>query len=182
MQDRELCVRANQLGNMYRKEKLRFLRPQRNSAKLAVEVKRPFSTAELDALKKAVCIMHMHGVTNYQQFIKSQVVGLRFVNDGKGIFPAITQLCTDAAETRLLNYLQSVLDENGDVVEVEVTDEEKKIPLNSNIKYLSARDRIKTGEASREDCVYVMQLQGARRGRVESYVTDYLKKLNESES
>lgn len=179
VQAEELLVKANQLGKAYRVARSKW--HSGHGRKMSVARNCAFAASELSALKKAVVIMQANEVSNYQTFIKAQVAGLRFCNGGKGVFPKIQQLATDTAEHRLLEYLKSEKDENGDVIDVDVSADERATPLTENMKYMSLRDLILEGKATRSEALYVMTLQVHRTGKVKPYVTEYLDQLNQVE-
>lgn len=138
-------------------------------------------TSELRALKRAVHIMQSCGVSNFQTYIKAQVVGLKFCNAGKGIFPNISHLISDGAELRLLTYLKAEKDDDGNPLDIEITAEERNTPLTGNLKYMALRDAVMNGKATRAEALYVMTLQVHRTGAVKQYVTDYIEQLNKAE-
>ena len=50
-----------------------------------------------------LCVNHE---VSFDDFIHSQIDGLKFINGGKGLFPRPCNLSTERAETRLLDYLR----------------------------------------------------------------------------
>lgn len=177
-QARELLIKANQLGKAYRVARSKWHGGQGRRVPVARNC--PFSSSDLQHLKRAVLIMQACAVTNYQLYIKAQIEGLRFVktNGGSGVFPGIAALATDGAELRLLTYLKAEKDDNGDVVDLDISAEERNTPLTENGKYMTLRDKVLTGEATRLEAVYVMTLQVHRTGKVKPYVTEYMERLN----
>ncbi len=175
----ELLVKANQLGKAYRVQRSKFHAGRGRKPPKVRDC--AFSASELQALKRAVLIMQANHVTNYQTYIKSQIAGLRFCNGGKGVFPKIPQLSTDTAENRLLEYLKAEKDDDGEIIEVNVSAEERATPLTENMKYMEFRDLILMKKATRSEALYVMNLQVHRTGKVKPYVTEYLEQMNTAE-
>lgn len=166
-QSNSLYKKAEIFAKSYAKAKAKFYHTKQVKAVSIGEVK-------FKHFVGAVKICKRHDVKNYDVFIRAQIEGLKFTNGGKGVFPRIPQLDTEAAETRLLEYLSSVKDEKGEVVAVRISQEERNTPLNDNQRYLSRRERVKNGTASLSEAVYVKELQMIRRKRVENYVTEFL--------
>lgn len=168
---KELIAKARQLGLVYRKLHAKHYRRK-------IEPNTAFTEKELNHLCAAVKIMRRVGCSSYKQFINAQIEGLKFVNGGKGVFPLAAHLSTFAAETRMLENMNAVKNEQGDVVKVSITDQDKRAPLMENMRYLTKRERIKDGTASREDAVFVCELQLIKKGKVDQYILDFLDQLN----
>lgn len=120
---------------------------------------------------KAVDIMERTDV-KIKVFMKAQIEGLKFVGGGQGTFPKVNQLSTDGAEQRVLEYLRTKNMES-----VELTDEERKTDLLKNKKYKRLHNRVKNGDASLIEALYVRECQLARRGETQGLVEDYIKQL-----
>lgn len=165
-----IYLKASQLSKAYAALKKASFRIE---SSLEVQIGNP----KFKHFMGAVEIMEKHNVNNYQTFLQAQVEGMRYLNGGKGLFPKVTQLDTEAAETRLLEYLTATKDDEGKVIKIALTEEDKKTPLSSNLRYLAKRDRVRNGTAKIEEAVYVKECQLQRRGRVDSYVTEFLNAL-----
>jgi len=122
---------------------------------------------------KAVEIVDRHGVT-YKRFLKAQVRGLNFVDNGKGIFPRINQVSTEQAEQRLLEYMRAGSD---DEQAVNISPKERNTKLNENRRYVVCARKVKDGIASIQETTYVQALQRVRMNKVKDYVKKHLKKL-----
>lgn len=125
----------------------------------------------------AVKLCKAHSVT-YKKFLKAQIIGLKFLNNGKGAFPKPSHLATDQAETRLLEYKeQGVTGSDDEIVQVLISVEEKKIPLTRNTRYQGRLCKVRDGVAGLKEAIYVRELQMIKRGKVTSEVEKYIERL-----
>lgn len=130
-----------------------------------------------DCMKKAVEIYTQHNVSP-SKFLKSQLEGLQFANFGSGTFPKPNQLCTEQAETRLLDYLKrdSIVESD-----IEIGVKEKLTPLSQNDKYKNVMKKIDLGTATLSEALYAEKCQLARRDKVSLEVEAYLEVMRENE-
>jgi len=166
----DLKIAASQLAKAYAKEKKAYYRSRAVKEILPGE-------KDFKHFIKAAELIQTHGVT-YRKFLKAQVEGLGFANDGKGIFPKPNQLHTEQAETRLLEYLRTgVTNTNDDVVRVNISMEDKKTPLSKNTLYQGRLHKVRDGVAKLKEAVYVRELQLLRRKKVSPEVEEYIATL-----
>jgi len=164
---KELSIKTVQLSKAYATEKkAHFKRPgkiQRITSK----------DREFKHLKKAIPIIERHKVT-YKKYIKAQVWGLKWTNDGKGQFPTPSMLGTEAAETRLMEFIK-----DGNSVQYKLTSKkERETPLTDNHTYQAYAKKVKDQIATLDETLYVQELQLARKGLVRDWVKDHLKKVS----
>lgn len=157
--------KAKQFGRVFAKFKSAFYKNKKITDASVL------TSNNLKHFIKAVELCERHKVT-YKKFMESQVDGLKDVSNGRH-FPYVTQLHTDAAESRLLAYISK--GSLGNLVEL--TYEDKQTPLDQNMKYLTRRERVKAKEASLVETQYVAELQKLRLGEVKGYVKKHLKKV-----
>lgn len=160
--DAKKIKKANQLSKKYTVMKKKFFKSR-------VMKKISPNTKDFEHIIKAVDIINRHEVT-IKTFLKAQVSGLSFIG-AKGIFPKVPQLSTDAAETRLLEYLK---EKN---MEVELTDKEMQTELQRNRKYMKFHEKIEEETATLFEATYVKECQLARRDEVQTMVEKYIKKM-----
>ena len=120
----------------------------------------------------AVEIMNNHDA-KFKLFMKAQIEGLKFVGEGKGIFPKINQLDTIQAEERLLKYI----DESPNRFNFIVEDWEKDLSLTQNEKFKEAHDMVLAEVADLETARYVRKLMMLRLKKVDPEIITYIKKL-----
>lgn len=132
----------------------------------------------------ALDIMKNAGTTDISLFIKAQINGLKFVNDGKGTFPKPNQLATDNALTRLLEF-NSVTGSDGDKQEKPEKywyfDEkiDGEVALSNNAKYQEAIEKIKNKTASINAALYAKKCYSRRReGKSYFLIEDYLREIS----
>ena len=164
-------LKAKQLALAYAKLKKEVFR-----TKSVIEIAK--GNPKFQHFLKAVDIMDQHGCSNFKTYLLSQIDGLKGINGGKGVFPSPGQLDTEAAETRLLQYLAETRDDSGATINVQLSDEDKNTPLTGNLRYLARRDRVKNGTAKLEEAVYVKLCQLHRRGTVDDYVIEFLNEIS----
>lgn len=129
------------------------------------------SSADFQHFLKAVDIINRNETT-IKKFLKAQVSGLSFVNGGIGVFPKSNQLSTDNAEQRLLDYRKTI-----EMESVELTKHERRTELQSNKKYVKLHKRLKNGEATLLEALYVQECQLARTDQAQDMVVDYIKNM-----
>ncbi len=166
--DRE--VRAGQLVRAYREAKRKHYK-----RKVVQEISA--TDAVFKFFLKAIDIIDRHDVP-YKTYLQAQVLGLKFLNNGRGKFPEPSMLATDGAETRLLEYLSSDRSVTGEELEVAVSSEERNTPLSENSRYRAGRQKIKDRLATLHEALYVRTLQQLRRGEVDADVEKYIARLS----
>lgn len=165
-------IAAQQLAKAYAKAKKSYYRSR------AVKEIQP-GQKDFKHFVEAARLCQLHGVT-YRKFLKSQVEGLKFLNDGKGTFPKPNHLSTEQAETRLLEYLrEGVTGKDDEVVKVSLSAEEKKMPLSKNTRYKGRLYKVRDGVATLKEAVYVRELQLLKRSKVNDEVEEYIAKLTQ---
>lgn len=166
----ELFTNALQLSKAYASEKRKFYK-----SKYVKEISP--KDKSFQHFIEAARMCKQHNVT-YKRFLKAQVKGLHFVENGRGIFPRPNQISTELAETRLLDYLRSTItDSSGDDIKVNLSGKDSKTPLSQNHRYLACIQRIKDGVSTLKETGYVRELQLVRRGKVQPWVVERLEKL-----
>lgn len=134
--------------------------------------------------EEAIEIMNQAGVTNISQFIKAQIDGLKFVNDGQGVFPKPSQLASENALTRLFEFNSSIKkdEKNEKPARYWYFDEkiDGDISLNNNTKYQEAIKKIKNGTADLNATLYAKKCYSRRRdGKTYFLIEDHLAKISE---
>jgi len=167
-QDDKVTRKAKCLAVSYKKAK--GFHYNSKSLKLITE-----GTIDFNNLKKAAKICIQHKVKT-KKFIKAQIAGLKFLKHGQGIFPSPNQLCTEKAETRLLDYLEDEKLSNSDIP---ITDYEKETSLKYNQTYQNLLKKLKNAEATIFEANYVASCQMVRRKEVSIEVKAYLVVLKE---
>ncbi len=131
----------------------------------------------------AVKIMDEHNVKG-PQYIQSQVDGLSFINDGRGIFPKPNQMASDGAEDRLIEFLdrRGEIDHgelgltNGDTA-LRITDADKKTGLKDNAQYMKLLAKLRSGNTTMEEAMYLKKVRRVRKGSAGPEITEYIKNL-----
>lgn len=169
MDTKELQTKAVQLCKAYSKEKkAHFHHP---GAVKEINIR----DRTFQHFKKAVPIIERHKVT-YKKFIRAQIFGLKWTNNGKGQFPTPAMLSTESAETRLMEYMKETV-RDGKLVQVNITKEERNLPLTKNHTYMASAKKVKDGIATLDETLYVQELQLIRKGQVRDWVKSHLEKL-----
>ena len=163
----ETRINAKQLVRAYTETKRKFFH---SKAVNSVSTNSP----DFKYFMEAVKIVNRHGVT-YKKFLKAQIQGLSFISDGRGAFPKPSQLSTEAAEVRLLEYIRK--HDETTVPVIKISNEERETHLMQNSKYLLSYDKIKDKTATQAEAVYVQELQQIRVGKVAKSVRKYLKRF-----
>lgn len=160
-------VRVHNFSKKYNLEKQKFF----GSGKLADT----FTINELEHFQGAVKIIDEHQVSAHVYMV-AQVEGLKFANGGKGTFPRITQIDTKGAEERLLQYLRNK--QGGvDPLDLKVTEEDMKVPLKRNQRFMDCYEKIKNGTATLNQALYVRDCMRAKKVNVKEFVKDYIRDL-----
>lgn len=101
-------------------------------------------------------------------YIRAQVDGLTFINK----FPTPSQLVTDGAEQRLLEYVKK---ENVRNEKLPFCDKDQNTSLKDNKRYMELADKYKRGDITRPEAVYLAKCQKARKGKVNSSLREFLR-------
>lgn len=163
----EIKIKALQLSKAYSKEKKAYYHAGAVNEIL-------LSDNAFKYFVKAIPIIERHNVT-YRKFIRSQIYGLRWTNNGKGQFPQPSMLATEQAETRLMGYLQDVTENHrGKPVIINLTKDEQNMPLTKNHTYMACAKKVKDRIANLDETLYVQELQLVRKGEVKDWVKLHL--------
>lgn len=166
--DYDVRVWAKQFARAYGVAKQKYYR----SKNVFVEVS-PRSK-DYGHILRAVKICKTHKVT-YKKFLQAQLDGLKFINNGRGIFPPLSNLSTDSAENRLLEFIS-----NGSTsVDIKLSDEDKHLPLAKNLKYQTAIFKIGDNRASLKEAKYAAEVQRFKRGKVSEKIEKYIESFDE---
>jgi len=164
--DSEIEVLASQLARAYVKIKSKYY--------LKKKIKKILpSQRQFQYFIKAAEIYKTHRVKNFSTFFNAQIKGLKWIQNGQGVFPRPMHLGSQGAEDRLLEYLDSKKKKK----HVIVTEKEKQTNLHDNEIYFVRCFKVKDGIADLNETLYVKELQEIRLGRVKDYVKRHLKKL-----
>lgn len=140
----------------------------------ATEIKR--GSQPYKAFVKALDIIDTNEVTQ-DQFMKAQIKGLSFV----GVFPKPSQLCTEEAETRLLNTLV-VKDPKKESRVIKLSPDDYNLPLSKNNKFQGVYARvIKKEKVSIDELVYCRDVIIARGKKVPDTINLLIEKSREQE-
>lgn len=132
--------------------------------------------------KEAIKTMNNTDVKNVSTFIKAQIEGLKFVNNGQGTFPKPNQLATDGALTRLLEYTSSTKKDEKEIKPDrywffdEKTDGD--LTLSENLKYQEAIKKIKEKTAALNVALYAKKCYSKRRSGSYSLIEEYIKDIS----
>lgn len=140
----------------------------------------------LNEFKKAILIMREYQIKDCFKFIDMQKEGLKFVNDGKGVFPKPNQLSTTNAISRILEFDATNLDksENKKIDKPKQywffkEDIDGELGLNTNEKYNEALELIKEKRASMDCALYAKKCFASRRdGKTYKPIEDYIKTIS----
>lgn len=168
-------TKALQLSRSYRKHKAKFHGIPIGKMKLIS----PDSPKFKHFIEAAEMIQGL-GLKNLNHFFQAQIEGLSFVNNGKGRFPEVNQLATEASQTRVLNWMQDngmLKGKRKETIKVVLSRDDMELPLADNPKYMHNRGLVKEGLADKKQTKYVMEVQQYHNGKVHDYVKDYWEKL-----
>jgi hypothetical protein len=116
---------------------------------------------------------------NPKQYIKAQIRGLSFVDNGRGQFPKPSQLVGDNAMNRALDYLRET-SVNED--EIELASWETYRALEDNTKYQTILKRIEKQTATLSEAYYVKKLQEHWNSKASMEVEVYIELMEEDVS
>lgn len=131
---------------------------------------------------KAIEIIKRHKTTT-KVFLDSQLEGLKFANNFRGLYPKPNHLSTMGAEERLLEYLTQ-RDGDGHVEKIdriELSRFDRETELMENHKFVAKWELLDKGKADLRDVYYIKDCMIARKGSATRKVKEYIKKL-ESEN
>lgn len=171
--DEKAEKKAIQLSKKYILEKCKFYKKKKGSFSEISRNSKQFKTHFVQAAQ--IIIRHDAKI---RTFLKAQVDGLTFVNDGIGTFPSPNMLSTDSAETRLLEYIRK---QNFEDVHVELSERDKETSLNENRLYASRYKRFEKKEATLKEALYIRECQLFRLREVEEKVERYIKKYRKED-
>jgi len=167
----KIRMRAIQLSSAYTKEQKAFY----HSA-TAMEI-RPHHRLFCH-FKKAIPLLEKYEVKSYKKWIRAQVYGLKFIENGKGHFPEPVQLTGPNAEKRWLDYSRNVTEsKTGKAVQIHLSREDRETPLQRNHTYLGYAKKVKDGIATLNETLYVRELQLVRKNIVREWVKKHLEKV-----
>ena len=135
--------------------------------------------------KEAVNIIDLLETTN-TKFLKAQIDGLKFINNGMGTFPKPNQLSTEKAEERTIGYLEKIgeiipnnleNDLTGENEKVTISSYEKNTPLTKNVRYKKLLKKLRENKATLSEARYLKLCRKERKGDVGSEIRNYLMKL-----
>lgn len=115
---------------------------------------------------------------NPKQYIKAQIQGLAFVDNGRGQFPKPSQLVGDNAMNRALDYLRQT-EVKEDDIELQSFDTWK--PLEENTKYQTMLKRITNQTATLSEAYYVKKLQQHWNSKASMEVEVYIELMEEED-
>lgn len=163
-EDPKRLKKAIQLSKRWAKQKKEFYKQK--------TVKVPSQTGkEFKHFLLAVDIIN-DNETTIKKYLKAQVQGLKFLNDGNGAFPKPNHLSTPGAETRLLDFNREI-----GLEKIELTGEEKSTPLKYNRTYKKRYDKVKAKTASLLEALYVQECQYERTDAAQEFVINYIEEL-----
>lgn len=116
---------------------------------------------------------------NSKQYIKAQVAGLGFVNNGRGQFPKPSQLVGQNAIDRVLDYIRQV-EVSEDEIELSNIDTWK--PLEENTKYQAVLKKINNQKATLSEAYYAKKVQKHWNGKASMDVEVYIEIMEEDVS
>jgi hypothetical protein len=118
-------------------------------------------SAQYKAFVKALDIIDTHQVA-YDHFIKAQIKGLAFAN----VFPKPGQLCTEDAETRLLQSIATPKSKK-EIRQIRLAPDDYNLPLSKNNKFNGVYHRIQNDDTvSIEELLYCRDVILARGKKV----------------
>lgn len=136
--------------------------------------------------KKALLIMRDAQIRDCSVFIKAQIEGLKFVNDGKGTFPKPSQLTTANALNRVFDFVASsnpVTSENKSERPKQYwyfnKETDGSLGLQQNEKYKEVLSKIESETATIDECIYAQKCFSSRRnGQSYPKIDNYVKKIS----
>jgi len=163
-------IRIQELVRVYFSHKRAFF----GNRKLSIsDVKR--GSAHYKAFSKALEIIDTNAVS-YEQFMQAQVEGLAFAN----VFPKPSQLCTEDAETRLLQSVATPKSKK-EVRLVRLSPDDYNLALSKNAKFQGVYGRfVKNESLSLEELIYCRDVIVARGKNVPDSISQQIEKLKEA--
>jgi len=168
---KKINISAKRLLSLYNKSRKKYFK-NKNISDIKIDSK------DFTYFLRASSIIKQHGTTN-EVFLKSQLDGLSFINEGQGQFPKPNQLATSKAEDRLVDSLYNQSLDNDPNNRIELKKEDRETELMKNPKFVSIYNKMEKNKASLREANFVHDCMLARKGSVTSFVTDYIDELEE---
>ncbi len=174
-------------ASVYAFEKLKYYKKNVetiNDVSVMASVKKMLADKKtVSQFTEAIRIMGEAGTKDISVFIKAQINGLKFVNNGLGTFPNPNQLASENALTRLLQFTSSTTNDEKEVKPERYWHFDEKtdgdISLQNNPKYLEAIKKIKDGTAKLNAALYAKKCYSRRRaGNTYSLIEDYINQVS----
>jgi hypothetical protein len=170
--DDDIKALASKLEKLYTIEKRKFLKVK--------TIKRiATNTKEYKNIIKAARLIQTYD-TSVSDFLNSQISGLSFVNDGQGVFPKPSQLCTANAEERLVQYISGRQEEEPakpkDVKRLALSYFDKTSELKANPKFMELYNKLRAGTATLQEAYFVHDCSITRKTYATKTVLDYIRK------
>lgn len=137
----------------------------------------------VSSFNEAIRLMREAGAKDISDFIKAQIAGLGFVNGGRGTFPNPSQLSTDNALTRLLQFNSSTKKDEKEIKPEKYWYYDDRldgdVSLKNNTKYQEALKKIKDKTAPLNAVLYAKKCYSKRRnGQSYFLIEDYLLEIS----
>lgn len=133
---------------------------------------------------QALEIIDRFDITN-AVFLKAQIEGLSFTNNSMGTYPKPSQLSTEGSEERVVRYLESnglithqeFNDNNLTKINGEITLNKYDIetPLKKNTRYMNLLSKLKKGEATLDEALYLKKCRVERKGDAGPLIKEYIR-------
>ena len=123
--------------------------------------------------EKAVILLERHDST-YEQFLESQIHGLKFINNGQGTYPKPSQLSSNTAEDRLLQFQ---LDNKKETIGIALSKKDIDTPLSENKMFTEYSRKIMEGIATLKEARYVQKLILLKKKKTIKKVEEYIEGL-----
>lgn len=175
-------------ASVYAFEKLKFYKKNvetiNDVSVLASAKKSLVDTKTKKSFIEAMRIMNDNGEKDISTFIKAQIDGLKFVNNGLGTFPSPSQLASEHALTRLLQFNSSTTKGEKELKPERYWHFDEKtdgdIALQNNPKYQEAIVKIKNGTAKLNAALYAKKCYSRRRnGNTYSLIEEYINQISD---
>ncbi len=167
-QDEDLAKKVDTLNNIYSKYRRQFY-DNKNLTKISV------GSAAYKDLMKACKTIAIHKSTA-EEYMLAQIEGLAFSKS----YPKTSQLHGMNAEDRLLKYRkdESASKDLKTFDRIKLTWDDKKTPLQDNMKYQDFHQKILDGTANVQEAYYVYDVEWERKkGKESKTVVAYLDRL-----
>lgn len=152
-----LISRALVLGQTYNKMKKDFYK---NPSMKVLELKK--TSKEFPHFLKAVELIKALE-TDQEKFLKAQIDGFKFLNNGAGIFPKPSQLHGIAAQDRYLDSKRTV--EHKEDREIYLNQTDRDTPLMENPRFVEKFDKVRNKTSTYQETIYVKKVQLTRTGK-----------------